>query len=167
VILLPNNKNIIATANQVQSLTQKTVEVVPTTTIPQGVAAILAFDYEADLSTNVQLMRKAMGAVKSVEICRAVRASKIGGLEIRKKQPIGFLDGELVAAGESCIDVLNQVLAKLDLSKVEVVTIYYGADTKPKEAEEVAESIRERYPQLEIEVVRGGQPHYSYIVSIE
>jgi len=167
VILLPNNKNIIATANQVQSLTQKTVEVIPTTTIPQGVAAILAFDYEADLSTNVQLMRKAMGAVKSVEICRAVRASKIGGLEIKKKQPIGFLDGELVAAGESCIDVLNQVLAKLDLSKVEVVTIYYGADTKPKEAEEVAESIRERYPQLEIEVVRGGQPHYSYIVSIE
>jgi len=167
IIILPNNKNIVATANQVQSLTEKTIEVVPAEAIPQGVAALLAFDYEANLSTNVQIMKKAMSSVKSIEITRAVRDTKIGGLKIKKKQAIGVLDGELVAVGDSTVDVLNQVLAKLDLDKVEVITIYYGADTKLDEAEQVGDNIRERYPRLQIEVVRGGQPHYNYIVSIE
>ena len=167
VIILPNNKNIVATANQVQSLTEKTIEVVPAETIPQGVAALLAFDYEANLKTNTQIMKKAMSAVKSIEVTRAVRTTKIGELKIKKKQPIGFLDGDLVAAGNSTVDVLNQVLAKLDLDKVEVITIYYGADANSAEAEQVGGSIRERYPQLQIEVVRGGQPHYNYIVSVE
>ena len=167
VIILPNNKNIVATANQVQSLTEKTIEVVPSETIPQGVAALLAFDYEANLKTNTQIMKKALSTVKSIEITRAVHTRKIGELKIKKKQPIGLLDGDLVAAGDSTIDVLNQVLAKLDLDKVEVITIYYGADTKTAEAEQVGSRIREQYPQLQIEVVRGGQPHYNYIVSIE
>jgi len=167
VIILPNNKNIVATANQVQSLTEKTIEVVPAETIPQGVAALLAFDYEANLKTNTQIMKKAMSAVKSIEVTRAVRATKIGELKIKKKQPIGFLDGDLVAVGNSTVDVLNQVLAKLDLDKVEVITIYYGADANSAETEQVGGSIREQYSQLQIEVVRGGQPHYNYIVSVE
>lgn len=167
VIILPNNKNIVATANQVRSLTEKTIEVVPAETIPQGVAALLAFDYEANLKTNTQIMKKAMSAVKSIEVTRAVRSTKIGELKIKKKQPIGFLDGDLIAVGDTTIDVLNQVLTKVDLDKVEVITIYYGADTKSAEAEQVGSRIREQYPQLQIEVVRGGQPHYNYIVSVE
>jgi len=167
VIILPNNKNIIATANQVQSLTDKKVEVIPSATIPQGVAALLAFDYEANMESNIQIMTKAISAVKTIEICRAVRSAKLGDLKIKKKQPIGFLDGELVAVGESGLDVLKKTLSKLDLAKVEVITIYYGADTKPAEAERVASDIRNHYPQLQIEVVRGGQPHYNYIISVE
>ena len=167
VVILPNNKNIVATANQVQSLTNKTIEVVPAETIPQGVAALLAFDYEADLETSIQIMKKATSTVKTIEITKAVRSTQLGELKIGKKQPIGFLDGALVAVGNSTIDVLNQMLAKLDLDKVEVITIYYGADTKAAEAEQVSSSIRERYPQLQIEIVHGGQPHYNYIVSVE
>ena len=167
VIILPNNKNIVATANQVQSLTEKKIEVVPTTTIPQGVAALLAFDYEANLESNTQIMTRAMATVKTIEICRAVRSAKLGDLKIKKKQPIGFLDGDMVVVGESGLEVLNKMLSKLGLSKVEVITIYYGADTKSAEAEQVATDIRSRYPQLQIEVVRGGQPHYNYIISIE
>ena len=166
-IILPNNKNIVATANQVQSLTEKKIEVVPTTTIPQGVAALLAFDYEANLESNIQIMTRAVAAVKTIEICRAVRSAKLGDLKIKKKQPIGFLDGDLVSVGESGLEVLNKMLSKLDLGKIEVITIYYGADTKSTEAEQVAGDIRSRYPQLQIEVVRGGQPHYNYIISIE
>jgi dihydroxyacetone kinase-like predicted kinase len=112
-------------------------------------------------------MKKAMSAVKSIEITRAVRSTKFGELKIKKKQPIGILDGDLIAVGKTTLDVLNQGLAKLDLDKVEVITIYYGADTKPEEAEEVSSRIREQYPRLQIEVVRGGQPHYDYIVSVE
>ena len=167
VIILPNNKNIIATASQVQSLTEKKIEVVPTTTIPQGVAALLAFDYEADLEANISIMTRAISAIKTVEICHAVRSAKLGDLQIRKKQPIGFLDGDLVAVGESALEVLNKMLSKLDLNKIEVITIYYGDDTKSEEAEQVASDIRNRYPQLQIEVVKGGQPHYNYIISIE
>ncbi len=166
-IILPNNKNIVATANQVQALTEKRIEVVPSKTIPQGVAALLAFDYEANLESNIQIMTRAMSAVKTVEICRAVRSAKLGDLNIKRKQPIGFLDGDLVAVGESGLEVLNKMLSKLNLSKIEIITIYYGADTKSAEAEQVASDIREQYPQLQLEVVRGGQPHYNYIISIE
>jgi DAK2 domain fusion protein YloV len=167
VIILPNNKNIVLTAEQVQSLTEKSIGVVPTKTIPQGIAALLAFDYEADFETNAKLMTRAISAVKSIEITRAIRSTQIKGLKIKKKQAIGLLDGELIAAGNKTTDVLNQVLAKLNLDEAEVITIYHGADTKPAEAEQVSSTIREQHPQLQIEVVNGGQPHYNYIVSVE
>ena len=80
---------------------------------------------------------------------------------------IGLLDGELLAAGDNTSDVLNKMLAKIDLSRSEIITIYYGMDTEPTEAEQLSASIHEKYPQLQVEVVRGGQPYYNYIVSIE
>jgi DAK2 domain fusion protein YloV len=167
MIILPNNKNVIGTANQVQSLTQKKIEVIPTKTVPQGVAALLAFDYEADMKTNAQIMNKAIATVRTVEVTRAIRSTKIGDLKIKRKQPIGLLDGELIVAGVDSADVIHQVLVRLELDKAEVVTIYYGHDTEADDAEQVSTSIRERYPHLQIEVVHGGQPHYSYIISVE
>jgi len=167
VIILPNNSNIVPTASQVQSLTDKAVKLIPTETIPQGVAALLAFDYEADLETNTQLMEKAILAVKSVEITRAVRAAKVSGFNIKKKQAMGLVDGELVAVADGISAVANDVLAKLDLAKADVITIYYGADAQAGEAEELSQTIRGKYPHLQIELVRGDQPHYNYIISIE
>ena len=167
IIILPNNKNIVLTANQVQSVTTKTIEVVPTQTIPQGVAALLAFDYEGDLGTNAQFMEKAKSAVKSIEVTRAVRSTKLNGQKIKKKQAMSFLNGDLLAVGNASTGVLNEALAKLDLDEAEVITIYYGADTEPAEAEQFSISLREKHPQLQIEVVKGGQPHYNYIVSVE
>jgi len=167
VIILPNNKNIVLTANQVQSLTKKTIEVVPTTTIPQGVAALLAFDYEADMETNAQNMNKAKAAIKSIEVTRAVRSTRLGGLDIKKKQAIGFLDGDLVAVGDKPDAVVQDVLARVKLDEVEVITIYYGDDTTLAEAEEVGDALDKQHPQLQVEVVQGGQPYYNYIVSVE
>ncbi len=167
LIILPNNKNIVLTANQLPSVTERTVEVVPTETIPQGVAALLAFDYEADLPTNTQIMKKAVSAIRSIEITRAVRTTKIGSLKIKRKQPIGLLDGDLVAVADDIMDAINQTLARLDLGKYEVVTIYYGADTGVEEAEQVSAGIREQYPHLQVEIVQGGQPHYNCIISVE
>ncbi len=167
VIILPNNKNIILTAEQVKSLTDKRIEVLPTKTIPQGVAALLAFDYEADFETNIQLMGEAKSAIRTIEITRSTRSARLHGLDIKKNQPIGLLDDELLAAGDNTINLLNKMLPKLDLKKTEIITIYYGADTELAEAEQVSASIREKYPQLQVEVVQGGQPHYNYIVSIE
>jgi DAK2 domain fusion protein YloV len=167
VIILPNNKNIILTAGQVQSLTKKEIKVVPTKTVPQGVAAILSFDYEADFDTNAKVMEKARGSVRTVEITRAIRTTKIGRLRIRKNQAIGLLDTDLVAVANSAEDVLNQVLEKIDLDEAEVATIYYGQDVDQTEAEKTALGLRDKYKNLQIEVVRGNQPHYSYIISIE
>ena len=167
IVILPNNKNIVATANQVQAVTDKNIEVVPTETIPQGIAALLAFDYEANLATNIQIMKQAVATVRSIEITRAVRSTQLGNLKIKKKQPIGFLDGALVTVGNTNVDVLNQTLEKLDLAKAEVITIYYGADTQITEAEQISNGLREQHPHLQIEIVLGGQPHYNYIISIE
>jgi DAK2 domain fusion protein YloV len=167
VIILPNNKNIVATANQVQELTGKTIAVIPTTTVPQGVSALIALDYEADFNTNVQLMEKAKASVNSIEVTRAVRAAKLGEFNIKRKQGIGFLNGGLVAVGDKPEDTLMNVLASLNLAEAEVVTIYYGADTDPAEAKAVSTVISEENPHLQIEIVKGGQPHYNYIVSVE
>ncbi|MDO8688092.1 MAG: DAK2 domain-containing protein, partial [Dehalococcoidales bacterium] len=142
-------------------------KVVPTQTKPKGVAAHLTFDYEAYIETNARLMSEARATVKTIEITRAVRSAKLDGLDIKKNQTIGLLDGELLAAGNNEMDILNKILAKLDLNKTEIITIYYGANIKPAEAEKVSTSIRQKYPRLQVEVVRGGQPHYTYIVSIE
>ncbi|HTY81230.1 MAG TPA: DAK2 domain-containing protein, partial [Dehalococcoidales bacterium] len=167
VIILPNNKNIILTANQVQSLTEKKITVVPTKSIPQGVVALLAFDYEADFKTNARIMEGALESVKTIEVTKSVRATKVNGLKLRRHQPIAILDDELVASGETDLDVINQVLARLELDKSEVITIYYGEGVEATEAEEVSASITKQYSHLQVEVVRGGQPHYSYIISIE
>jgi len=167
VIILPNNKNIVLTANQVQSLTTKTIKVVPAKTIPQGVAALLAFDYEADLETNVQNMDRVASAVKSIEVTRAIRSTRLGGFDIKKKQAIGFLDGDLVAVSDKPEDVLSGVLARVNLDEAGVITIYYGADTTPTDAEQVGVAVREKYPELQVEVIQGGQLHYNYIVSVE
>jgi len=167
VIILPNNKNIIATANQVQSLTQKKIAVVPTRTIPQGVVALLAFDYEAEFNANAEIMEKALSSVKTIEVTRSVRATRINGLKIKRKQPIGLLDGQLIAVGDTNPDVINQLLSRLDLEKAEVITIYSGVDAEAAEVEQISAGITEKYPQLQVEVIRGGQPHYSYIISIE
>jgi dihydroxyacetone kinase-like predicted kinase len=88
-------------------------------------------------------------------------------LDIKKKQAIGFLDGGLVAVSDSADEVLTETLARVNPDEAEVVTIYYGADTKLAEAEQVAAAIREQHPQLQVEVVQGGQPHYNYIASVE
>ena len=167
VIILPNNKNIILTAEQVKPLTKKLVEIIPTETIPQGVAALLSFDYEADMQTNVQKMKQSLGTVKTIEICRAVRATQINGLKIKKKQIISLLDNELVTAGNNTIDVLLSTLAKINLKKNEILTLYYGADTPHAEAEKAAATLREKYPHLQVEIIKGNQPHYNFIVSIE
>jgi len=167
IIILPNNKNIILTAEQVQSLTEKKIKVVPTKTIPQGVVALLAFDYEADFKANVDIMEKALPSVKTIEVTKSVRATRINGLKIKRRQPIGLLDDELIAAGNTDLDVISKILGKLDMKQAEVVTIYYGEDITAEEAENIDTSITEQYSNLQVELIKGNQPHYSYILSIE
>ncbi|RJO60602.1 MAG: DAK2 domain-containing protein [Dehalococcoidia bacterium] len=167
IIILPNNKNIVMTAEKVQALTEKHIHVVPSKTIPQGIAALLAFDYEADFDTNTRIMTEALATIKTVEITRAVRATQLNGLAIKKKQAVGLLDGTIVAVADEPTDVLRSTLTKAGMKKAEVITLYYGDDTTESEAQQVKEEIASKYPNLQVEVVKGGQPHYNFIGSVE
>ena len=167
IILLPNNKNIIHTASQVESLTSKRVKVIPTRTIPQGIAASLAFSYDMDLEENTRAMEETMTAVKTIGVTKAVRKTRMNGQEIKKGQPIAILNDEnLIAGGNNMLDVIFQALTKTNIENTEMVTIYYAAEAQAIEAEDIAQKIREEY-HLEVEVVQGGQPHYNYIISLE
>ena len=167
VIVLPNDRNVVLAAEQARPLTAKRLEIVPTQSVPQGVSALLAFNYEADVETNVRAMEQARLAVRTIEITKAVRPATIGGFRMAAGQAIGFLDGELVAVGDIVHQLVEQILDRVDLSESEIVTIYYGADAVETEAEEVAENLRHKHSHLEVEVISGGEPHYHYIVSVE
>jgi DAK2 domain fusion protein YloV len=168
VIILPNNKNIILTASQIEPLTSKKVAVIPTKTIPQGIAALLSFNYEGTLEDNVKAMEDAVNMVKTVEITRAVRSTQMNGMEIQEGQIIGIVDdSELVAAGDGASNVLFDSLGKAGIEDAEVVTLYYGNDVDPDKADEIIKVIQDKYPAKQVELINGGQPHYDYIVSLE
>ena len=168
VVLLPNNKNIIPTASQVQPLTSKEVAVVPTRTFPQGVAALIAFNYEDSLEKNAQAMEEAIATVKTVEVTNAVRDTQMKGLKVSKGQAIAIVDDEeLVAAGDSVAEVVFEALDKAGVESAEVVTMYYGADVEVAQAEQIIQELRNKHPDKQVEMVSGGQPHYGYIVSLE
>jgi len=168
VILLPNNKNIILTASQIKELTRKSVEVIPSRTIPQGITALMIFNYESTLEENIKSMSEAIKSVKTVEVTTAARSTQIHGLKIKQGQAIGIIDDtDLVAAGDDVQDVLVRSLDKGGISAVEMITIYYGADLPGEQAEEVVKQLKEKYPGKQFELVSGGQPHYFYVVSLE
>lgn len=167
VIVLPNNGNILLAAEQAKTLADRPVAIVPTRTIPQGIAALLAFNYQADLETNVAAMTEAAAQVQTIEVTRAVRSAQVNGLAIQEGQFIGLLNDDLKTVGEDCVEVILSLLERIQAEEYEIVTIYYGQDVTEDEAHRVADALRERYDGLEIEVLRGGQPHYYYIISVE
>jgi len=168
VILLPNNKNIVLAASQVHSLTAKELAVIPTKTMPQGIAALIAFNYEGGMEENVQAMNGAITVVKTVEITEAARNTQLHGLKIKKGQLIAIVDDEnLVSAGNNLDEVLFEALDKAGIGSAEVVTVYYGTAVEAPQAEQVVNEIRLKYADKQVEMVSGGQPNYPYVVSLE
>ncbi|MGD0205715.1 MAG: DAK2 domain-containing protein [Dehalococcoidia bacterium] len=167
VVLLPNDKNIVMAAEQALSLTPKEARLVKTTSVPQGVAALLAFSPDEDLEANVEAMEEARADVRTVEVTRAIRTTSIGGLRIREGQCIAVVDGELKVARKTPEAAVKAALGHLPMEEVSLLTLYYGADTREAEARALASELRRRHPQHDVEVVYGGQPHYYYIVSAE
>ncbi len=167
VILLPNDKNIIMAAKQAEELTQKRLRVVETRSIPQGIAALLALNQDAELEANVTAMEEARQGVLTLEVCRAVRSTSIGGVKVREGQIIAIVDDELKLAAETAEEGVLRALEGVEAEGVSLVTLYYGADTKQAEAESLGERVTQEFPQYDVEVVHGGQPHYNYIASVE
>ncbi len=167
VVLLPNNKNIVLTASQVQGVSSKRVSVVPSRTIPQGVSALLAFNYDLAVEKNTVAMTEALQSVTTVEITRAMRRTQMNGVKVHKGQFIAIRnDKELIAAGDVLDEVVLEALEKSGASDAELVTLYSGVEVDSATAKDVASGIRARY-RIEVELVDGGQPHYDFIISIE
>jgi len=167
VIILPNNSNIILAAQQAQKLSEKNIRVVPTKTMPQGVSALLAFNYQADLDTNARVMERAAGEVQTVEITTATRSVQLNGVKVKKGEVIGLLNDSLAVSGRSPEQVIEGVFRQMKVEEYEIITIYYGESVTQEEAEALAARISQDYPEQEIELVNGGQPHYLYIISAE
>ncbi len=167
VIILPNNGNILLTARQVEGLTKKVVRVVGSKTTPQGIGALLAFNYQADLDTNIGIMEQAAQNVRTVEVTTAVRSAQLNGVRVEEGQVIALCDGNLSASGHDIPAVVKQALAQAGIDELEIVTLYYGDNTTKENAEGLVEELADLYPALEFELVEGGQPHYHYIISLE
>lgn len=167
VLIFPNNCNIMLTAQQAAALSAKSVTVIPTETVPQGIAALVAFHPELDAEANAARMREAAGRVVTIEVTRAVRQMSLAGVEVASGAVIGLVDGQLRGSGPEAPGVVLDILAQLDQTAGELLTLYFGAGTTAAEAQALAAAISERWPQLEIEIYSGGQPHYDYIISLE
>ncbi|HHY32793.1 MAG TPA: DAK2 domain-containing protein [Firmicutes bacterium] len=167
VIILPNNSNVILTADKVREFVDKTISVVPTKTIPQGVAALVAFNAAADLSANERAMREALANVSTGEVTYAVRSSSMNGFSIDQNDIIGIKDGEICAAGKDRDEVAMSLASQMVTEESSLLTIYYGQDVHVSDAQALAERLSDIYPHCEVEVHYGGQPLYYYIMSVE
>ena len=167
VIILPNNKNIVLAANQAKEVTVKHVAVVPTRTVPQGLAAMLSLAPEGELQAVADKMAKAIAHVKTGEITIATRTVEIDGVSVKDGQVIALLDGKLVVSAESVEQGVMELLEKANAGEHELITFFYGEDMPHGEANRIADVVREKYKSHEIEVQDGGQPHYQFIISIE
>ncbi|QBD79776.1 DAK2 domain-containing protein [Ktedonosporobacter rubrisoli] len=167
IIILPNNSNVILSAQQVSTLTQKEIYVVPSKTLPQGIAALLSFNFEADFATNCKTMTEAMANVQTAEITIAVRSVQIDTMQVREGDYIGVINGNLAVAGSRAEQVIHDTLQRMNIDNYEIVTLYYGQHITNEQAQETAQKIKQKHSHLEIEVVDGGQPYYAYILSAE
>jgi dihydroxyacetone kinase-like predicted kinase len=143
------------------------VAVVPTETVPQGIGALLAFNFQADMQTNVEAMEQASHGVHTVEVTRSIRDAEVDGVQVKSGDMLGIYDGHIVATTASADEALVRAIEHGSVEALEIVTIYFGAGASEREGQAVAARIREAHPGLEVEVVTGGQPHYPYVVSLE
>src|SRR5512138_94536 len=167
IIILPNNKNIVMTANQAKDVTVKKVAVVPSKTIPQGLAAMLSMQPDGELNAVAEKMSRALANVLTGEITVATRSVEIDGVNVQTGQVIGLLDGKLVTSAGSVEEGCLELLAKARAEEHELITLFYGQDTSHADANRIADLIHNKYSEQEVEVQEGGQPHYQFLISIE
>lgn len=167
VYLLPNNKNIILSAQQVVDLLPGQVVVIPSRTIPEGITALLNYDDSLTAEENQAIMTESLSKVTTGQVTYAVRDSSVDGLEIAKNDWIGLIDGKIVAKGANELTVLLALLDRSVKKDSNLLTIYLGAEADPTDEMILSKELAHRFPDLEREITSGGQPTYRYIFSLE
>ncbi len=167
VFVLPNNKNIIMAAQQVDALTPKNVVVISSKTVPQGVTAMLNFDPEGTVEANTEAMTAALTTVETMQITYAARNSDFDGYDIHEGDYLAMVGSSLFGTSQDINVLLRSLAEKVRDEGKEYVTIYYGCDTKEKYAQKTADLFADICPQAEVNLINGGQPVYYYLISAE
>jgi dihydroxyacetone kinase-like predicted kinase len=167
VIILPNNKNIIMAAEAATELSVKNVKVVKSRTVPQGFSAMLRLAPEGEFDQVFENMEKALSEVETGQITTATRDVEIDGVKVKEGHIIALLNGKLVLSTKNLEKGCLGLLKKIDMDDYELITLFYGDTMDPEGVEEIASKIRETYPDHEVEIQEGGQPHYQFIFAIE
>lgn len=167
VLILPNNSNIIMAAEQAASVVDENVVVIPSKTVPQGMAALLAFNPEFSLEENASQMTESLGEVKSGQITFAVRDTKVDGIELKKGDFMGIFDKRIVTKDENQLEAAKKLLQEMISEDDEIVTILQGEDASNEEVDSLVQYLEENFEDIEVEVHKGNQPLYSYIFSVE
>jgi DAK2 domain fusion protein YloV len=167
IIILPNNKNIILAADTAKSLSVKDVQVVPSKNIAQGLSALLQLEPDGDLEAVFEQMKNAITDVDCGEVTIATRSVELDGVNVEEGKFIGLANGKLVVSDKSIESTTLDLLKKMEVEKREHITIFYGSNITEPEINKIAEKIKKKYSEIEIEIHEGGQPHYFMILSIE
>ena len=167
VFVLPNNKNIIMAGQQAAALSDKQVVVLPTKTIPQGICAMLSFDHDVDLEDNQQAMEAAIEAVKSGSVTYAARDSEFDGRSIQEGDHMALVEGKLLSTGKEFMTVMADLAKELCKGECNFITIIHGEGADEQQADQVRELFQKASGDAEINVLCGGQPVYSYLISVE
>ena len=167
IIILPNNKNIVMAANQAKNVSDKKVQVVPSRNIPQGLSAMLSLNLDGEVKAIAKKMTKSLKIVQTGEITIGTRGVEIDGVRVKEGQIIALLDGKLIIAAKTIENACLALLERAEAKEYELITFFRGEDLSKEEAARISDVVREVYPEQEIEMQEGGQPHYQFIISIE
>ena len=167
VFVLPNNKNIIMAAEQVDALTPKNVVVIPSKTVPQGVTAMLSFNPEGSIEENTEALTEALGTVDTMQITYAARNSDFDGYDIHEGDYLALYGSQLFGTSQDIKVLLKSLAEKVRDDGKEYITIYYGADVKEKHAQKAADLFADICPNADVNLLSGGQPVYYYLISAE
>ncbi|NCB29049.1 MAG: DAK2 domain-containing protein, partial [Clostridia bacterium] len=167
VYVLPNNKNIIMAAEQAAPLSGKTVVVIPTKNIPQGISAMLVFDDSAEQGANTTAMTSAIAAVTAGQVTYAARDSEFDGKKIKQGEYMSLCEGKLCASSKKSADVIKKLAREMVRQDSSFATIIYGEGVTEEDAARAEELFRKENKDLEITVINGGQPVYYYLISVE
>ncbi|MBR5421256.1 MAG: DAK2 domain-containing protein [Lachnospiraceae bacterium] len=168
IFIFPNNKNIILAANQARDMTKdKKIIVIPTKTVPQGIGALLAYVPDMSVEDNETAMTEAMGMVQTGQVTYAVRDTQIDGVEIHQDDYMGIGDAGILSNGKDITGVTTAMLERMVKEDSELISVYYGQDVDEAAAEQLKNALSDRFSSCEVEITRGGQPVYYYIVSVE
>ncbi|MCR5509050.1 MAG: DAK2 domain-containing protein [Lachnospiraceae bacterium] len=168
IFILPNNKNIIMAANQVQYMSDdKKIYVIPTRTVPQGITALINYTIGMSADDNDKAMKESITGVKTGQVTYAVRDTVINGLSIKRGNIMGIGDKDILSIGDSIHDTSMEMIDKMVDDSSELISIYYGKDTDPQDADDFSLDVAVRFPKCDVEMHYGGQPIYYYVVSVE
>ena len=166
-IILPNNKNVLLAAVQTQKLLGDSVSVLATVNIPQAIAALTAFDPDKPHNVNFSLMEKRISNIKAASITKAVRDSQANGRTVIAGRYIGLIEGQMVADADKLDIALCELVLGMVSPESEVVSLYYGSDVSPSEANHLQALLAQKLGGVQVELYNGGQPHYHFIISVE